>query len=173
MDRSTITGRYAKRKPTRRADGRAHAACVDGREGEDLEASRPCGETRGDAGLLLREAARAAAERQARCRRRRYLEEAARAPAEAARAERRQAGIAGARRGRRRARGSGAAGARAEVWRPAAAPGARPAGAAAGGAAAKADGEPAAAAGEGRGVPLAEGDDQGAVLGRRGPGAHR
>ena len=55
----------------------------------------------------------------------------------------------------------------------AAAPGTRRAGAAARGAAGEADREREDAVREGRGVPLAEGSDQGPVLGRRGAGADR
>src|ERR1700730_5143446 len=102
----TLTG-----NSTRRTDGRPDGTRFDSREGEILEAARPRGEPERDARLLLREAARAPAERQARCRRRRHREETSRAPDHAARAERRQArdpGAAGARRGTRRPRPPGA-----------------------------------------------------------------
>ncbi len=101
------------------------------RQGEVLEAAQPGGESDRDARLLVRADARAAPERQARRRRRRHCEEAARAPDAEARAERRQARDAGAPGSRCESRRSRAAGARAQGGRAAAAPGTRRAGAAA------------------------------------------
>src|SRR5437667_1632312 len=63
----------------------------DDHQGEVLRPLEPGREPERDARLLLREAARVTAERQARDRRRRHGEEAAPAPDRAARAERRQA----------------------------------------------------------------------------------
>src|SRR5436309_77030 len=68
----------------------------DDHQGEVLGAPEPRGEPERDARLLLREAARVAAERQAWDRRRRHGEETAAAPDDAARAERRQARNPGA-----------------------------------------------------------------------------
>src|SRR6266516_1251141 len=164
----TLTG-----TATRRTDGRLDVTNLDDRQGEVLEAARPGGEPDGDARLLLREAAGAAPEREARRRRRRHGEEAARAPDDPARAERGQARHAGPPGARRGPRGSRAAGARAQGRGAAAAAGARPAGEGTRGAAGEARRLREAAAGEDRGVPLAEGSDQGAVLGRGGPGEDR
>ena len=69
--------------------------------------------------------------------------------------------------------GSRPPGARAQVGPPAAAPEPRHAGEAARGAAGEARGQREGALGQGRGVPHAEGDDQGPVLGRRGAGEDR
>ena len=92
---------------------------------------------------------------------------------DAARAEPRQARRAGAPGAGGRPRGSRASGARAQVRRPAAAPGARPQVAELEAAAGEARRVREAAFGQDRGVPLAEGGHQGAVLRRRGAGADR
>src|SRR4029450_6447587 len=92
MLRSTITGGTLNVETTRRADGRADGADDEHHQGEVVEAARPHGETFRAARLLVREAARAAPERETRRRRRCHGEEAARAPDAVARAERPQAG---------------------------------------------------------------------------------
>src|SRR5881394_3377402 len=125
MLRSTITGGTLNVETTRRADGRADGANDEHHQGEVVEAARSHGETFRAARLLVREAARTAPEREARRRRRGHGEEAARASDADARAERRQAGHPGAAGCRAGARGSCAAGARAQVRRSVAAPGAR------------------------------------------------
>src|SRR5579884_1259631 len=173
MLRWTSTGCTLVLNSIRRTDGRLDVPRVVDRQGEVLEAAEPRREPDGDSRLLVRADARAAAEREARRRGRRDGEEAARAPDDAARAERRQARDAGAAGGRRRARGSRAAGAAEEGGGPAAAAGARRAGEAARGPAAEADRVAAVARDAHRGVPVAEGSDQGAVLGGRGAGSDR
>src|SRR2546423_1506963 len=174
MLRSTSTGaRLPPKSATWRFDARPDVTRLDGRQGEVLEAARPRRGSRRDPRLLVRAAASAATEREARRRGRRDREEAPRDADAAARAERRQARDTGTPSGRGRSRGPRAPGARAEVRHPAAAPGARPAGAGTRGAAGEARREPEAAPGEDRGLPLAEGGHQGAVFGRRGPGADR
>src|SRR4051812_8901064 len=160
-------------KTIRRTDGRLDATGLDGDQGEVFEGPRPGRESHRDARLLVRADAGAAPERQARRRRRRHGQEAARAPDDAARAERRQARDAGPPGARSRPRGSRAPGARAEGGRPATAPGSRRPGEAAAVATGEARRLAAAAADEDRGVPLAEGSDQGAVLGRGSAGANR
>src|SRR5207247_1219638 len=98
----------------RRRDGRADEPNERDHQGEVVEAARPRRETLRDSRLLVREAARAAAEREARSRRRHDGEEAPRAPDPAAAAERREAGDAGPRGGRRQPRGPRPARARAQ-----------------------------------------------------------
>src|SRR5262245_2949682 len=154
-------------------NGRPDVTSVARREVEVLEASRPRRESRGDSRLLVREAARAAPERQARHRRRGDGEEAAGAPGAAATAEPGEARLPGPRRTCGGSRGPRAAGPGAEVRLAAAAAGARPADSAAPAAAGEARRKREGALGEGRGVPDAEGDDQGAILGRRGAGSDR
>src|SRR5438132_13545603 len=141
-------------------DARVDVARVERGQGEVLEAARPRRGSERDARLLVRAAAPAAPEREARGRGRRHGEEAAPDADGAARAERGQARHAGAPGARLRPGGSGATGTRAEVRSPAAAPGARPAGAAARGPAGEAGREREATAGEDRGLPLAEGGHQ-------------
>src|SRR5436190_9492849 len=135
--------------------------------------AEPRGEPEPDARLLVREAARVAAERQARDRRRRHGEEATTAPDPAARAERRQARDPGAPGARSEPRRSRARGARAQVRNATAAPAARRAGAAARRPAAEARRERAGALGQDRAVPLAEGSDQSSVLRSRSAGEDR
>src|SRR6266511_5572306 len=99
-------------------DGWAHEPRLDRREGAHLQAARPGRGPEHYSRLLVREAAGALAEGEARRRRRGDREEAARAPDPEARAggrEARAAGAPGARRGPRgsRARRPGAQGARA------------------------------------------------------------
>src|SRR6476660_4619894 len=120
MLRSTITVARLDAPLPRRTNGRSDVTRVTGGEVEVLEAARPRRGSGRDARLLLREAARAAAEREARDRGRRHREEAARAPGDAAAAEPGQARRAGARGACRRPRGPRPSGAGAEV-RPAAA----------------------------------------------------
>src|SRR5512135_3592194 len=98
----------------RRIDGRALVADHAHHQVEVLEAAEPDGEPDGDARLLVRADAAAAPERQARRRRRGHGEEAAGDPDPGARAERRQAGDAGAAGCRGQPRGSRAPGARAQ-----------------------------------------------------------
>src|SRR4029450_7785980 len=93
----------------RRTNGRPDVTRVARREVEVLEAARPRRGSRGDPRLLVREAARAAPEREARHRRRRHGQEAARAPGAAAAAEPREARLAGSRGARGGPRGSRAA----------------------------------------------------------------
>src|SRR5919204_5180600 len=88
----TLTVEHTKR----RTDGRPDATRVADREGEDLQDAEQGGEPDRDARLLVRAAAAAPAERQARNRRRRHLEEAAPDADRSARAERREARDAGA-----------------------------------------------------------------------------
>src|SRR5689334_20846471 len=174
MLRSTITaGTLTARPATRRRNGEFVATDDDSDQGEVLEVPEPSREAVRDARLLVREAARAAPERQARRRGRGHLQEAAAAADAAARAERRQARHAGAPGARRGARRSGPRGPRAEVGSPAAAAGSRRADQAARAAAGEARRERAAAVRARRVVPVGEGSDQGAVLGRRGPGPDR
>src|SRR5947208_2882367 len=67
---STITaGTLPPRIATRRANGRSDGTDDDDHQGEVLEAAEPCGEALRDARLLLRAAARATPEREARSRR--------------------------------------------------------------------------------------------------------
>src|SRR5437870_11978786 len=149
----STSGTLTVEPTTRRTDGRPDATREPDREGENLEAAQPGGESDRNARLLLRAAAAAPAERQARGRRRRHLEEAAPdadGPARAERGQARDAGTAGA---RREPRGPRAPGARAQGGRPAAAAGTRPADPAARGAAGEARLLRAAAAGEDRGLP--------------------
>ena len=100
----------------------------DDRQSQDQQAPQPGRGSRRDPRLLVREAARAAPERQARRRRRRDVEEAAGDANGHARAERRQAGRPGAPGAAGRPRGSRQGGAAAQGGRAGAAPGARPAG---------------------------------------------
>ena len=141
------------------------------REGEAFEAARPRGRSRRDAGLLVREAARAATERQAgiadvvTAKKRlelqtKKLEESsskletqARRPSPQGREDLARAALE-----RKSAVQQQLQSLDQQV-------------AAAGGATGEADREREAALGQGRGLPLAEGDDQGPVLGRRGAGA--
>src|SRR2546421_1422932 len=168
MLRSTITAaRLTRRTATRRADGRVARTDDDSDQGEVLEAPEPSREAFRDARLLVRAAAGAAPEREARRRGRRYGEETARASNPAARAERRQARHAGTAGPRRRPRGSCARGAGAKVRGPAAAAGPRRSDQGARGAAGEARRQRAATVGARRVVPLREGSDQGAVLRRR------
>src|SRR5438034_553374 len=88
----------------------ARISRVGGRQGEVLEAARPRRESGGNVGLLVRAAARAAPERQARDRRRGDRQEATRVAGDAAAAERGQARCAGA-----PGSGSGPRGSRAAV----------------------------------------------------------
>src|SRR5689334_18585159 len=107
--------RYANREPTtRRTDGRPDATREPDREGEDLEAAQQGGEPDRDARLFVRAAASALAERQARHRGRRHLQEAAADADGAAGAERREARDPGAAGAGGEPRGSRAAGARAQ-----------------------------------------------------------
>src|SRR5438270_46131 len=130
MLRATSTGaRLPPESATWRFDARPDVTRLDDRQGEVLEAARPRRGSRRDPRLLVRAAAPAAPEREARRRGRRHGEEAPPNADGAARTERRQAGDAGAAGPGRGPRGPRAAGARAEVGRAAAAPGARPAGA--------------------------------------------
>src|SRR5919197_1891161 len=78
-------------KLRRRFDGRPDVPRIARRQGEDLEGSRQGREPDGDARLLVREAARAAPERQARAGPRRHREEAAADAVGEPRAERREA----------------------------------------------------------------------------------
>src|SRR5919197_2559572 len=95
MLRSVSTaGRLPTKRP-RRIDGRPDVPRVTRRQVEALEAARPRREPDRDARLLVREAARAAPERQARRGRRRPGEEADPDAERDARAERRQARDAG------------------------------------------------------------------------------
>src|SRR6476646_5933358 len=153
MLRSTITVARLDAPLPRRTNGRTDVTRVAGGEVEVLEAARPRRGSRRDPGLLLREAARAAAERQARDRRRRHGQEAARASGDAAAAEPGQARRAGARGAGGRPRGPRPAGAGAEVRPAAAAAVARRADHAARAAAGEADRERADALGQGRGLP--------------------
>src|ERR687887_490163 len=121
MLRSISTAGTLPPKLRRRSDGRLDVPRVPRRQVEALEAARPRGEPDRDARLLVREAARAAPERQARRGRRRHGEEADPDAERDARAERRQArdaGPPGARGGARRPRPAGAG---AQVRDPAAA----------------------------------------------------
>src|SRR5262245_17012932 len=118
---STPVG-YFPTRATRRIDGRTHATRLDGDQGEVLEAARQGRGSGRDARLLLRAAAPAPAERQARDRGRRHLEETAPAADDAARAERREARHAGTPGGLAEPRGPGPRRARAEVGGPVAAP---------------------------------------------------
>src|SRR6266568_4443536 len=121
MLRSTSTvARLACRPATRRTNGRPDVTNHDDHQGEVLGPAEPRREPQRDARLLLREAAGVAAERQARDRRRRHGQEAARAADAAAPAERRQARDAGTPGGRREPGGPRAAGTRAEIGRAAA-----------------------------------------------------
>src|SRR5437870_6998095 len=169
---STITaGTLPPRIATRRANGRSDGTDDDDHQGEVLEAAQPGGEALRDARLLLRAAARAAPEREAGRRRRRHGQEASAAADADPRTERRQArhaGPPGALAGARRSRPPGT---RAQVRGAAAAPGARRADQAARGSAGEARRERATALDAGRGLPLREGSDQGAVLGCRSAGA--
>ena len=145
----------------------------DDHQGEVLEASQQGREPRRDARLQLRGAAAPAPEREARDRRRHDREEAPRDPvhldAAAGREARRpgEGGDAGEPRGPR------PAGADQEGGDPGPARRHHDPGPAARGSAAEADRGLAAALGEDRAVPQPEGGHQGAVLGRRGPGADR
>src|SRR6266566_597156 len=171
---STITaGTLPPRSATRRANGRSDATDDDNHQGEVLEAAEPGGEAFRDPRLLVRAAARAAPEREAGSRRRRHGQEAAAAADADPRAERRQARHAGPPGALAEPRGSRPPGTRAQVRGAAAAPGARRADQAARSSAGEARRERATALDTGRGLPLREGSDQGAVLGRRGPGADR
>ena len=99
MLRSTITVAVRYSRPeTRRTDGRLDVARLHRGQGDALEAARPRGGSERHARLLVREAARAAAGREARRRRRGHGEEAAPAPGDPARAvgEARGAGAGGA-----------------------------------------------------------------------------
>src|SRR6266516_6044035 len=171
---STITaGTLPRKSQLGGPNGRADATDDDDHQGEVLEAAQPGGKALRDPRLLVRAAARAATECEAGRRRRRHGQEASTASDAGPRAERRQtryAGQAGARAG---ARGSRPPVARAQVRGSAAAPGSRRAGQAARGAAGEARRERATALHAGRSVPLREGGDQSAVLGRRGAGADR
>ena len=126
-----------------------------------------------DARLLLRGAAAPAPERQARDRRRRDREEAARDPVQLDAAAGRQARRPGEGGAQGEPRGSRARGAHPQGGDPGPARRDHAAGPAARGAAAEARRGREAALDEGRAVPHAEGSDQGAVLGRRGAGADR
>src|SRR6266536_1395849 len=171
---STITaGTLPARIATRRANGRADGTNDDADQGEVVEAARPGGKALRDPRLLLRAAARAAPEREAWSRRRGHSQEASAAADADPRAERRQARHTGAPGALAGARGSRPPGAGAKIRSPAAAPGARRSGRAARGAAGEARRERAAAVGASRVLPLREGSDEGAVLGRRGAGADR
>src|SRR4051794_6756099 len=169
----STSGTLTAEPETRRTDGRPDAASEPDREVEDVQDAEQGGEPDRDARLLLRAAAAASAERQARDRRRRHVEETAPDADPAARADRRQARDPGAAGARRQPRGSRAPGPRAQDGRAAAAPGARPADPRPRGPAGETRLVRAAAAGEDRGLPHAEGGDQGAVLGRGGPGQDR
>ena len=159
--------------PKRRTNGRSDVTRVADRESEVLEAAQPGGEPDRDARLLLRADADAAPERQARRRRCRHGEETARDPDAEGRAERRQARDPGATGARRQPRGSRTPGAREEGRGAAAAPGARRPGQAAPDPAGQPHRRAADARDAHRGVPLAEGSSESAVLGSRGPGEDR
>src|SRR3954452_15071963 len=108
--RMFIAGRLTRAPAHRRIDARPDVTRRDCDQGEVLEAARPRREPERDAGLLVRAPAAVAPEREARRRRRRHLQETARAADQDARAEPRQAGHAGPRGARPEPRGSRAAG---------------------------------------------------------------
>ena len=118
------------------------------------------------------EAGRTAAERQEGHRRRRHSEEAPADAGKHAAADRRQARHAGASGARRRPRGPRPHGARTQERRADRAAVARRAGHRTGDPAAEADRLRAETARQDRSLPHQEGGHQGAVLGRRGAGAH-
>ena len=172
-----LADQHGARLPRQSCSGRAHArpheSHDDDRQGEVEQASRPRRGSGRDARLLVRGAAPAAPERQARHRRPDDREEAARAAVHVDAEAVGQARRPGTRRAEGRPRGSRARGAHPQGGARRAARRADGAGPAARGAAAEADRGPEDAAGEGRVLPHAEGSDQGAVLGRRGAGADR
>src|SRR5512132_622114 len=164
---STITaGTLLRKSQLGGPNGRADATDDDDHQGEVLEAAQPGGKALRDSRLLVRAAARAAPEREAGRRRRRHGQEASPAANADPRAERRQARHAGATGPRAGARGSRPPGTRAQVRGSAAASGARRPDQAARGAAGEARCERTTALDAGRGLPLREGSDEGAVLGR-------
>src|SRR3954453_17821222 len=164
MLRSRSTGGRLVAESTRRANGRSDRTDDNADQGEVFEAAQPRGKALRNARLLVRAAARAAPERQARSRRCGDGEEAAAAPDAVPRAERGQARHASAPGGFAGTRGSRSPGAGAEIRGAAAAAGARRTDQAAGSATAEARRKRATAIRAGRVLPLREGSNQGAVL---------